>query len=75
MELLAVHTEIKDDVFVSAAVEDEVLHLFRKLIERSCKNRGVSQMFGDFSQQQIVVNNKVARPPSPVWNGSVGDGF
>lgn len=65
--LFTVHPVFKFERFAAAAVQDGAAHLLRQLFERHGQHVRLLQPLGQLAQQQIVVDDQMARtaPASP----------
>ena len=71
--LSAVHVVVEFERLVAAAVEQNPPDPFRKPFERGGQHIGFVQPLREFAQEQIVVDDQMARSPPPAGNRPVLD--
>lgn len=71
--LFTVHPVFKFERFAAAAVQDGAAHLLRQLFERHGQHVRLLQPLGQLAQQQIVVDDQMARTAPPARNRPVFD--
>ena len=62
------------DLFLSAAVKQKILNVFRQIPELGCQHGRHLKMFRNTSEQVIIINNKPVRSPPPAGNRAFADG-